>query len=132
MSHIDNQIRPRKKMLVSYGSELISVIAAASFACILTLIALQRTDWSGTSAMTAFCMVLPIAVAHRVVTADPVRQYRVSFLHKLLTPLALFAFVIGLTILIDTVSRLAAVIFPLLSGAMVLIVDKAEQRAKRL
>ena len=106
-------------------------VAAACFACILTLIALQRSDPTAEHAMIAFCIALPLALGHWLVTSVPVRKFHMSFLHKVLSLLAIFAFVIGLAILISTVSQIGATVIIALPVAMSLIIENAERRAKK-
>ena len=118
-----------KNKAIVYGSLMTAAMAAAAFAAVLALVGLKRTDYVAQCAMTAFCIATPLLIAHRLVTVDTGRSYKVSCLHRMTTLLGVIAFIIGVAFMVSMVSLAAAVVLVLLSLAMTWIVEGAEHRA---
>lgn len=118
-----------KAKTITYGSLMTAALAAASFAAVLTLVGLQRDDYRTWGAMIAFCTAMPLLIAHRVITVDTGRKYKVSSAQWIITLLGIIAFITGMALLVSTVSIIAAAALVLLSLLMVCVVEDAEDRA---
>lgn len=119
----------RQKMI--YGGQLMGGIAAASFAAILTLVALNLPGGTAEAALIAFCFAMPIATAHRFMTSDPVRRYKLSWLQAIVTLICVFSFITGLVLMLWPASITAACVLGFLAFLMVFWVGNAEEQGEK-
>lgn len=121
-------VDPRR---LAYGGQLAAGMAAASFAAILTLVGLQRQDPAAQRAMIAFCIVIPVMLAHRLMTVETDLVYRGSCLIQAMIFLGFISFFTGTAMLVATVSPSAAAVLIGVGIAMGLVTDQAERRGRK-
>lgn len=116
---------------VRHAQWAIGGAAAASFASILTLVALQRDDLASRIALVALVAALPLLVQYPIVNGDPRRHYDVSVVMKAMPLAGILFFVIGIASLLCTAFPPAAITWVVLSVLVAGTIADAEKRGLR-
>lgn len=116
---------------VPFGRWILTVSAAASFACLLTLIATGATDRLAEIAIVCFAASVPLVGHYVLVLSDESRGHHSSVLMRVIAGLGLLLFFIGFVTMLFRVSALAAGCFFLFSISMVFVLTSSQDRAAR-